>query len=204
MSNERGLWMGGLLNRTHMYSKVYSGEELEAFERDGWKISVGMSYISPGLFSFTVGENVLIEGHAYVNLKKEINGEIKRLYGGISGFQMNVFIYRNGVLVYSTTIVTDDNGVYKITDFIPREPGYYELVFTDFYKRERLPYTDNITTSFYVSEKDSDGDGVPDQYDYDPYDPDVQSRSDTKVPRFEAIFAILGLLAVVYLLRRRR
>jgi PGF-CTERM protein len=183
------------INATEI-AKVYSREELETYEQDGWKISVGMSYISPGLFSFTVGENVLMEGHAFVNLKKD-----KILCGGISGFQMNVFIYRNGVLVYSNTILTDDNGDYKITDFIPREPGYYELVFTDFYKWEWHPY--NVTTSFYASEKDSDGDGVPDQYDYAPYDPNMQSRNDIRTPGFEAVFAIAGLLAVAYLLRRR-
>ncbi|MCK4735051.1 MAG: PGF-CTERM sorting domain-containing protein [Methanophagales archaeon] len=45
---------------------------------------------------------------------------------------------------------------------------------------------------------------MPDQYDYDSYDPNIQSRSDIKTPAFEAIFAIVGLLAVAYLLRRRR
>lgn len=50
---------------------------------------------------------------------------------------------------------------------------------------------------------DSDGDGVPDQYDYDPYDPDVQTKSDIETPGFEAVFAIAGLLTVSYLLRKR-
>ena len=53
-------------------------------------------------------------------------------------------------------------------------------------------------------EKDSDGDGVPDEYDYAPYDPEVQTKSDVKTPGFGAIFAIAGLLAVFYLLRRRK
>ena len=52
--------------------------------------------------------------------------------------------------------------------------------------------------------KDSDGDGVPDEYDYAPYDPNVQTKSDVKTPGFGAIFAIAGLFAVVYLLRRRK
>jgi len=53
-------------------------------------------------------------------------------------------------------------------------------------------------------EKDSDGDGVPDEYDYAPYDPKVQTKGDVKSPGFGAIFAIAGLLTVVYLLRRRK
>lgn len=51
---------------------------------------------------------------------------------------------------------------------------------------------------------DSDGDGVPDNYDYAPYDPNIQSRSDTKAPAFEAVVVIAGLLTVAYLFRRRR
>ena len=58
-------------------------------------------------------------------------------------------------------------------------------------------------TSTPQLEKDSDSDGVPDEYDYAPYDPNVQTKSDVKSPGFGAIFAIAGLLTVVYLLRRR-
>ena len=53
-------------------------------------------------------------------------------------------------------------------------------------------------------EKDSDGDGVPDEYDYAPYDPNVQTKSDVKTPGFGAIFAIAGVLIVFYLIRRNR
>ena len=56
---------------------------------------------------------------------------------------------------------------------------------------------------FYISEKDSDDDGVQDQYDYDPYDSNIQSRDDVKAPGFEAILAIAGLLTMTYFLRRR-
>ena len=52
--------------------------------------------------------------------------------------------------------------------------------------------------------KDSDGDGVPDDYDYAPNDPNVQSQADVKTPGFDAIFAICSLLAIAVGLRRRR
>ena len=59
---------------------------------------------------------------------------------------------------------------------------------------------------------DSDGDGVPDKYDYAPYDPNIQTERDIipeatptpKPPGFDVILAISGLLAIAYLLRRRR
>ncbi|RKY45969.1 MAG: hypothetical protein DRP91_09465 [Candidatus Neomarinimicrobiota bacterium] len=59
---------------------------------------------------------------------------------------------------------------------------------------------------------DSDGDGVPDQYDYAPYDPNVQTESDIipeatptpKPPGFDVILAISGLLTIAYFLRRRK
>jgi len=53
-------------------------------------------------------------------------------------------------------------------------------------------------------EKDSDGDGVPDEYDYAPSDPNVQTKEDVETPGFGAIFAIGSLLAVAYLVLRRR
>ena len=59
---------------------------------------------------------------------------------------------------------------------------------------------------------DSDGDGIPDKYDYAPYDPNIQTERDiipeaTPTPKpsgFEVILAISGLLTIAYLLRRRR
>jgi len=64
--------------------------------------------------------------------------------------------------------------------------------------------TTTISPTSNLSLVDSDGDGVPDEYDYAPRDPAVQTENDLKTPAFEAIFAIAGLLAVVYLLRGRR
>ena len=54
------------------------------------------------------------------------------------------------------------------------------------------------------AEEDSDGDGVPDDYDYAPKDPNVQSQADVKTPGFGAIFAITSFLAIAVGLRRKR
>jgi hypothetical protein len=175
-------------------TRVYSMEELEAFEREGGQISVMISYIEIGKYSFMVGNNASIDGNVQVNIRKRDAEGIERLqYGFVHGFQMNAYIYRQGVLVYSTTLVSDEKGRYRITDFVPRESGYYELVIKDFYKKEWLPLNYNITTSFYVYA------GTPSTPT-----PSVPPNGNPYQPAFEAIFAIAGLLAVALLFRRRR
>jgi hypothetical protein len=175
-------------------TRVYSMEELEAFEREGGQISVMISYIEIGKYSFTAGKNALIDGNVQVNIRKrDVEGIERLLYGFVHSFQMNAYIYREGVLVHSTTLVSDEKGRYEITDFIPREPGYYELVLKDFYKKEWLPLNYNITTSFYVYGGTSPTPSATPSYN--PY---------TSAPAFEAIFAIAGLLLAVALLFRRR
>jgi hypothetical protein len=51
-------------------TRVYSMGELEAFERDGGQISVMISYIEIGKYSFTAGKNALIDGNVQVNIRK--------------------------------------------------------------------------------------------------------------------------------------
>ena len=59
---------------------------------------------------------------------------------------------------------------------------------------------------------DSDGDGIPDKYDYAPYDPNIQTERDIipeatptpKPPGFDVILAIIGLLTIAFFKRRRK
>ncbi|MCW3128873.1 MAG: PGF-CTERM sorting domain-containing protein [Methanophagales archaeon] len=143
----------------------------------------------------------MIEGIASVDLTKNN----QTLSGPISSYPFLIQVYKDGGDVDVLFEATDDNGKFRV-EFTPKEPGYYKMVWKSGYDWLPIeyPFLDDFLFYFYVSERDSDDDGVPDKYDYDPYDPNIQSRGDVKAPAFEAIFVIAGLLAVAYLLRRRR
>ena len=192
-------------------TKVYSREEIMAYKQKGWDVDVFVGYDAPtiglDLKEIKVGENVLINGSVCVDLVKD-NGT---LWGHISNYPFGFQIYKNEMDIDLIVQISDDNGEFS-AGFIPKESGYYKAVVKSVH--EWMPYSSGFPPLdysynkkpiyFYVSEKDTDNDGVPDKYDYDPYDPNIQSRGDVKAPAFEAIFAIAGLLAVAYLLRRRR
>jgi hypothetical protein len=187
-------------------TKVYSISDIIAFKKQGWKASTFIGFEVPTITIFQVdgivGKNIMIEGGTSVTLTKNN----QTLYEPISSYPFFIRVYKDDVAVDVLIVVTDDNGDFSV-DFTPKEPGYYNIVWKsgyDWLPIENTPSLGGFPLYFYVSEKDTDNDGVPDKYDYDPYDPNIQSRGDAKAPAFEAIFAITGLLAVAYLLRRRR
>ena len=51
---------------------------------------------------------------------------------------------------------------------------------------------------------DSDSDGVPDDYDYDPYDPNIKSQSDFILIWLGTFVVIAVIIAVAYLWIRRQ
>ena len=192
-------------------TKVYSISDIIAFKKQGWKASTDIWFDIPTQSKIgdggIVGKNIMIEGGASVTLTKNnqtLYGRI--IYSDGSAYYFLIQICKDDAVVEVLGAIPDDNGNFSV-DFTPKEPGYYNIVWKsgyDWLPIENAPGFFGSPLYFHVSEKDSDGDGVPDQYDFDSYDPNIQSRSDIKTPAFEAIFAIVGLLAVAYLLRRRR
>lgn len=211
-------------------TKVYSSEEVMALEKEGWDISIynqgsnypwwtsekygGMPTVNkPAEITF----NIVYHLYRYVeDTKEDINIE-----GPCEGELVYLDIYKGGVLVDDYFVVSDSNGTAEFT-VIFKEPGYYRY---ESYTVWQINHMGTRTsTEFYVEPTsvptstppqtvvptvspalmDSDNDGVPDKYDYAPYDPKVQTKSDIKTPGFEVMFAITGLLVVTYLLKRRK
>ena len=115
----------------------------------------------------------MIEGSAFVSLTKNN----QTLYGRIikpcdgSIYYFFIQVYTNGVAIDDIMVIPDDNGNFSV-DFTPKEPGYYMIDWKsgyDWLPIRNAPGFCGSPLYFYVSEKDSDDDGVPDQYDYDPY-----------------------------------
>ena len=192
-------------------TKGYSMSDIIAFKKQGWEASTDIRFDIPTQRKFgdggIVGKDIMIEGGASVSLTKNnqtLYGRI--IYSDGPAYYFLIQICKEDAVVEVLGAIPDDNGNFSV-DFTPKEPGYYNIVWKsgyDWLPIENAPGFFGSPLYFHVSEKDSDGDGVPDQYDYDSYNPNIQSRSDIKTPAFEAIFAIVGLLAVAYLLRRRR
>ena len=183
-------------------TKVYSISDITSYRQKGWEDTVYV-YFNDTVERAEVGEPLLIEGYVMVFFKK--NNEV--LKGYILDYPFVILFCKNGMDIEDYYRESDNVGKFIISKtkyggFVPRESGYYKVYTRGFY--DSLPCKSLWPLYFYVSEKDSDGDGVPDQYDYNPYDPDIQSGSDVKAPAFEAIFAIAELFAVAYLLLRRR
>ena len=192
-------------------TKGYSMSDIIAFKKQGWEASTDIRFDIPTQRKFgdggIVGKNIMIEGGASVSLTKNnqtLYGHI--IYSDGPAYYFLIQICKEDAVVEVLGAIPDDNGNFNV-DFTPKEPGYYVIDWKsgyDWLPIENAPGFFGSPLYFHVSEKDSDGDGVPDQYDYDPYDLNVQTKSDIETPGFEAIFVIAGLLVVMYLLRRRK
>ena len=158
-----------------------------------------------GLLYATEGSCAVFSDSGLMTIRKYIDFMKKMESNGFSNMHSEVVIYRGYHIdglwttdgkeglyrwVYSDIHTTDISAMMKAIDFMIEE--------------KYLPSPVVTPRPTPQPEKDSDGDGVPDKYDYAPNDPKVQTKGDVKTPGFEAIFAIAGLLTVVYLLRRRK
>jgi len=172
--------------------KVYSREEIRMYEEDGW---VSGFSIAGGLSEdATVGESTLLKGDIYVNLHKGTGGEEKLLHGFVSGVPVEISVYKDGLRIVGDTVITDSTGKFEYNRFIPKERGYYNLVFsypagTGQTYAAQDGWLSTSGTAFYVSEETT---------------PTPTPTPTPPTLGFEAVFAIIGLLAVAYLIRRGR
>lgn len=206
-------------------TKVYSSEEIRMLERQGYEIEKSISYTIPEIVSerSEVDKPVVIEGSVWASVVNEsiADGRALEQLGRVSNNQVTFSIYKNGLKVFlsSSSIRTNESGMYKFNTFVPRESGYYKAT---------IMYGGHpCNISFYASEKptriDSDGDGWDDEQErragtyphnvdtdgdgiWDPKDPNplvAPTSMLEEMSGFEAIFAIMGSSVVIYLLRRK-
>ena len=163
--------------------RVYSSEEVRALEKEDWYMSI---YNSGSPYPWWTSERY--GGMPAVNEPAEIRFDIVyHLYkeginmeGPCEGEPVFLEISKGGVLVDDYIVESDSNGIAEFTVTF-KEPGYYRYESYTGWQRE---HGENGTSNeFYVQSPaliDSDGDGVPDKYDYAPYDPNIQTKSDIK------------------------
>lgn len=146
-------------------TKVYSSEEIRMLERQGYEIEKSISYTIPEIVSerSEVDKPVVIEGSVWASVVNEsiADGRALEQLGRVSNNQVTFSIYKNGLKVFlsSSSIRTNESGMYKFNTFVPRESGYYKAT---------IMYGGHpCNISFYASEKptriDSDGDGWDDE-----------------------------------------
>lgn len=232
-------------------TKIYTRDEIEAFAEEGYTIAESVSLKFQERFS-TVNEPFIIKGYVHASILNESITEatVWEELGLVSNEDVDIYIYKNGLEVFSHYGSANESGAFRFDEFIPREPGYYKVCI-------RVPYGDwsnPLKFTFYAEKLtpiDSDGDGWSDAQEriagtdpnnvdtdgdgiWDPKDPNpLTAPTPTSIktpttptqitptqtpvtpsppatmpnpptPAFETIFAIVGLLAVTYLLRRRK
>lgn len=197
-------------------------EQITILLEDGWRICC-CSGSSMGKTPITThgGEDFYISGHVSLNLEKDVEKKIRDVYP--VGLHVYADIFKDDVELSYGYGDVNRTGAYKIKIRAPHETGYYKInvyssnISKSKYYRKLISYSGTV----YVKPTDSDGDGWIDAHerragtdiykkdtDNDGYwDPQDSNPLDSTIPPskevsgFEAIFAIIGLSVVVYLLR---
>ena len=125
--------------------------------------------------------------HAYYSKKAAdafLSGDI---YGGIDFLELSISYVES---------ITEH--LYKAVEY---KEKYLEEIENAPRSTSKKIDTPEPTASIII---DSDSDGVPDDYDYAPKDPKVQSKEDAETPGFGAIVSIICVFVVGYFVIRRR
>ena len=179
--------------------KVYSREEIETLEREGYEFVKLLSYTYPKIISerAVVGKPVVIEGSVRVQMLKESTtaATVWEGNGYVSKDFIHFSIYKADLEISSNQIWSNESGFFKFDKFVPKEPGYYRLTIRTCYGGEWHPSDINGERHhpgdiiFYVSPiPDSDGDGWDDEQERragtDPFNVDTDGDSiwDSKDP----------------------
>ena len=151
-----------------------------------------------------VGGGAVFSDSGLMTIRRHIDFIEKAESNGFSWMRNEVVIYKGyDIDGYWWTDEKEGLSTWCYSDLRAPDLSTMKKVIDFMIEEEYLPPSATLRPTPQL-EKDSDDDGVPDEYDYAPYDPKVQTKGDVKSPGFGAIFAIAGLLTVFYLLRRRK
>lgn len=152
--------------------------------------------VSPGYLSKSKDENKAY----YEDMKWSVYYTEKAadafLSGDIDG--CTDFLELTGLYMESAT-----EHLYKVVEYAEKNLEEIENAPRSTSKKIHTPEpTPKETPSIIII--DSDSDGLPDEYDYDPYDPNIKSQSDFILIWFGTFVVIAAIIVVGYFVIRRR